>query len=155
MHLQLIGYALLAYQRIIKLSRRESTQDAASLLAINTLRQRIAALKAPSEGEQPFLIDFDELVTILSALTALIDSVSILLPPSIERNAREAILASNTVGTAGRANDISILLEEHRGLSGSQIQQINEIKGIWILWCFGERTMQSLKGAPMDSMVFV
>ncbi len=29
------------------------------------------------------------------------------------------------------------------------------ISGIWILWCFWDRAMQSLKGAPMDSMVFV
>ncbi len=84
--LQLIGYALFAYQRIIKLSRRASTQDDALLLIVKKLRKRIVALKIPEEGEQPFLLDFDELVIILSALTTFIDSMYILLPQSQERD---------------------------------------------------------------------
>jgi hypothetical protein len=78
-HLRLIGYALLAYQRVVALQGKIKEEDAL-LLAIKNLRQRISAVKVPGEGELSFLLDFDELIIILSALTAFIDMLFILLP---------------------------------------------------------------------------
>ena len=86
LQLQLIRYALFAYQSIVELSQGEIKEDDALLLSIKQLRERISEVKVQSRGELSFLITVDDLVIVLSALTALIDILFILLPQSQERD---------------------------------------------------------------------
>ena len=88
--LHLIEYALVVYLALSEHKPAPSPQDQALSFAINSLRQRIAAIIVPVGGEQSLPLDFAELILILSALTAYIDTLFRLIPHS---QARDDIIA--------------------------------------------------------------
>ena len=81
--LQLIDYALAVY---LALLRHREGQSPPLPLAINVLRPRIVAMILPIGEEQPVLLTEGELIVILSALTAYIDSLCNLMPESKARD---------------------------------------------------------------------
>jgi hypothetical protein len=88
--LQLIDYALVVY---LALLRRKGGKIPLPL-AINVLRPRIVAMILPIGEEQPLLITEGELIVILSALAAYIDTLCTLIPPSKARDDVVAIFES-------------------------------------------------------------
>ena len=89
--LQLIDYALAVY---LALLRHREGQSPPLPLAINVLRPRIVAMILPIGEEQPLVITEGELIVILSALVAYVDSLCSLIPQSKARDEVVAIFES-------------------------------------------------------------
>lgn len=85
--LQVIGYALFPYAQRVRQMAQPSAKREALLRTIETLRQRIAAVKTLSDGNGlPFLLSHDELAVIDSALSAFVDTINRFVPRREEKS---------------------------------------------------------------------
>ncbi len=85
-HLRVIGLILFAYAQMISRSSQPVEERSSILRTIESLRQRIAALKVPEGGEQPFLIYEDELKVVTDGFALFTANIATLFPESKQRD---------------------------------------------------------------------
>jgi len=85
--LQVVGFALFPYAQMIHQIIEPSAKRDTLLQTVEALRQRIAAVKLP-EGEKhdKFLVTYDEVAVIDSALTVFVENIGRFIPQSQERD---------------------------------------------------------------------
>jgi hypothetical protein len=84
-YLLVIGYALFPYAQMIHRTVAPSPQRNETLKTMEAIRQRISAVKIPTQEDQQFFLSHDELHIIDKALMLLIDNIAQFIAASQER----------------------------------------------------------------------